>query len=232
MGLGADAGDIDRILRNEIPWRRWMLRHLVGDPTVSGVELAAAFGSWEHGLLRAALGAGEPPSDVVSATDAQRARSAEIAAAGAGALRAGEPDRAARLLLRALGEDPCNGAARYDVQVALKQAAVVPAPGAPEPLELRSHVTLTTAADLLQAPALLAAYARETGAGDDATLVVTYVMPSELGDLAALVDRLGLDGEASPDIVAQPAPATPPAQRLLAARASATLGAAPLAAAA
>jgi hypothetical protein len=229
MGLGADAAEIDRILRREIPWRRWMLRHLVDDPTVSASDLAAAFASWEHGLVRAALGAGEAPSEAVRPTGEERARSTAAAAAGAAALRGGDPDRAARLLMRALGEDPWNGGARYDLQIALRQAASLPAAGAPEPLELRRRVTLASAADVLRTPELLEAYALDTG-GDDATLVVTYDSPQALRELAALVERLGLDGDASPDIVAQPAPATPPARRLLAARASAVLGAPALAA--
>jgi hypothetical protein len=232
MGLGSGAGDLHRILRSEIPWRRWMLRHLVHDPTVSAADLRAAFSSWDYGLVSAALGAGEAPSDVVSATVEERARSVDAAAAGAAALRAGDPDRAARLLLSALAEDPWNGAARYDLEVALQQAASFPAPGAPAPLALRARVTLAAAVELLDAPELLESYARETGQRDDATLVVVYDAAQELQGLAALVARLGLDGDDSPDIVAQPAPATQPAQRLLAARANAVLGAPALAAAA
>jgi hypothetical protein len=232
MGLGSGAGDLHRILRSEIPWRRWMLRHLVHDPTVSAADLRAAFSSWDYGLVSAALGAGEAPSDVVSATVEERARSVDAAAAGAAALRAGDPDRAARLLLSALAEDPWNGAARYDLEVALQQAASFPAPGAPAPLALRARVTLAAAVELQDAPELLESYARETGQRDDATLVVVYDAAQELQGLAALVARLGLDGDDSPDIVAQPAPATQPAQRLLAARANAVLGAPALAAAA
>jgi hypothetical protein len=59
-----------------------------------------------------------------------------------------------------------------------------------------------------------------------------YENADELQGLAALVEQLGLDGHGSPDIVAQPAPATQPAKRLLAARATATLGAPTLAIAA
>jgi hypothetical protein len=232
MGLGSGAGDLHRILRSEIPWRRWMLRHLVADPTVSAADLRAAFNSWEHGLVSAALGVGEAPSAVVAATAQERARSAEAAAAGATALRAGDPDRAARLLLNAIGEDPWNGAARLDLEVALQQAASLPAPGAAPSLALGAHVTLACAADLLRAPDLLASYARETPAGADATLVVVYDDQRELQGLAGLVAQLGLDGHGSPDIVAEPAPATLPAQRMLAARATATLGAPALAAAA
>jgi hypothetical protein len=232
MGLGSGADDLHRILGKEIPWRRWMLRHLVHDPTVSGADLRAAYSSWEHGLVSAALGAGLAPSDVVTATAQERARSVEAAAAGAAALRAGDPDRAARLLLNAIGEDPWNGAARLDLEIALQQAASLPAPGAAPILATGARLTLATAADLLATPDLLTAYARDTSAGDDATLVVVYDDADELQGLAALVEQLGLDAEGSPDIVAQPAPATQPAQRLLAARATATVGAPLLAAAA
>jgi hypothetical protein len=231
MGLGSGAGDLHRILRSEIPWRRWMLRHLVADPTVSAADLRAAFNSWEHGLVTAALGIGEAPSAVVSPTEPERERSAQAAAAGAQALRAGDPDRAARLLLTAIGEDPWNGGARLDLEIALQQAAGLPAPGATPSLTLGARVTLADAADLLAAPELLASYARETPTGADATLVVVYDDPQQLQGLAALVEQLGLDGEGSPDIAAEPAPATLPAQRLLAARATATLGAPLLAAA-
>ena len=232
MGLGSGAQDMHRILGKEIPWRRWMLRHLVHDPTVSGADLRAAYSSWEYGLVTAALGAGLAPSDVVTATAHERERSLECAAAGAAALRAGDPDRAARLLLNAIGEDPWNGAARLDLEIALQQAASLPAPGAAPTLATGTRVTLAAAADLLAAPDLLGAYARETRAGDDATLVVVYQNADELQGLAALVEELGLDGHGSPDIAAQPAPATQPAQRLLAARAAARLGAPRLAAAA
>jgi hypothetical protein len=93
-------------------------------------------------------------------------------------------------------------------------------------------VTLAAAADLVAAPSLLTTYARETPAGADATLVVVYDCADELRGLSALVEQLGLEGELSPDIAAAPIPATQPAQRLLAARAAATLGAPRLAAAA
>ena len=180
MGLGSGPAEIDAILRREIPWRRWMLRHLLDDPTVSATDLRNAFGSWEHGLVRAALGAGDAPSDVLCVTEEERARGVLAAQQGAAALRAGDPDRATRLLMRALGEDPFNGAARYDLQVALHQAAGCLAPGAADPLALRTHVTLVAAAVLVRDPDLLAAYAARTTAHDDATLVVTYDSAAEL----------------------------------------------------
>jgi glycosyltransferase involved in cell wall biosynthesis len=232
MGLGSGPAEIDAILRREIPWRRWMLRHLLDDPTVSATDLRNAFGSWEHGLVRAAMGAGDPPSDVLRITEEERARGALAAGQGAAALRAGDPDRAVRLLMRALGEDPFNGGARYDLQVALHQAAGCLAPGAAEPLALRTQVTLAAAAVLVCEPDLLISYAAHTAPDADATLLVTYDDAAQLAELAALVERLGLDGDGSPDIVAQPAPATTPARRLLQARATAVLGGPSLAAAA
>ena len=232
MGLGSGAEDMHRILGKEIPWRRWMLRHLVHDPTVSAADLRAAHSSWEHGLVTAALGAGLAPSDVVTTTAPERERSAAAAVAGAAALRTGDPDRAARLLLNAIGDDPWNGAARLDLEIALQQAASLPAPGAAPVLATGARVTLAAAADLLAAPDLLATYAHETPAGDDATLVVVYDGVDEMYGLATLVAQLGLEEDGSPDIVAVPTPATLPAQRLLAARATATLGAWRLAAAA
>jgi hypothetical protein len=63
-------------------------------------------------------------------------------------------------------------------------------------------------------------------------LLVTYAHRAELAELAGLIGRLGLDGEDSPDIVAQPAPATTPAARLLRAQAAAVLGEPSMAAAA
>jgi len=232
MGLGPGAHDLHRIPAREIPWRRWMLRHLVHDPTVSAADLRAAHSSWEHGLVTAALGAGLAPSDVVTTTAPERERSAAAAVAGAAALRTGDPDRAARLLLNAIGDDPWNGAARLDLEIALQQAASLPAPGAAPVLATGARVTLAAAADLLAAPDLLATYAHETPAGDDATLVVVYDGVDEMYGLATLVAQLGLEDDGSPDIVAVPTPATLPAQRLLAARATATLGAWRLAAAA
>ena len=231
MGLGSGPAEIDAILRREIPWRRWMLRHLLDDPTVSATDLRNAFGSWEHGLVRAAMGAGDPPSDVLWVTEEERARGVLAAEQGAAALRAGDPDRATRLLMRALGEDPFNGGARYDLQVALHQAAGCLAPGAAEPLALRAHVTLAAAAVLVCHPDLLMSYAAHTAPDADATLLVTYDDAAQLAELAALVERLGLDGADSPDVVAQPAPATTPARRLLQARTAAVLGTPSLAAA-
>ena len=160
------------------------------DATVSAADLRAAYSSWEYGLVTAALGAGLAPSDVVTTTAPERERSVQAAAAGAAALRAGDPDRAARLLLNAIGEDPWNGAARLDLEIALQQAASLPAPGAAPALVTGARVTLTAAADLLAAPELLPTYVRETPAGDDATLVVVY-------DSGERAERSGGSGRAA-----------------------------------
>ena len=138
-------------------------------------DLRAAYSSWEYGLVTAALGAGLAPSDVVTATAPERERSAQAAAAGAAALRAGDPDRAARLLLNAIGEDPWNGAARLDLEIALQQAAQParagrrPAAGHRRARDARGRRRPHRARPTCWRPTR-----RETPAGADATLVVVY----------------------------------------------------------
>ena len=73
MGLGSGPAEIDAILRREIPWRRWMLRHLLDDPTVSATDLRNAFGSWEHGLVaRPSAPATRPATSSTSPTRSAR----------------------------------------------------------------------------------------------------------------------------------------------------------------
>lgn len=226
MGLGASAEKIDHILRDEIPWRRWMLRHLVQDDSISGAELLAAYRSWEYGLLRAA---GTVTDARALAEPADVGHGRGLAQEGAAALRAGDPDRAARLLLRALAEDPWDGAARIDVELALRAAEPL-ARATSEPLcalPARRRVTLARVDGLLTHPELLQAYAENVDGDDDATLVVLTRSELDVPLLVELVARCGLGGEAAADLLAQPEPRTLPAQRLLGARASAVLGPVP-----
>ena len=145
------------------------------DATVSAADLRAAYSSWEYGLVTAALGAGLAPSDVVTATAPERERSVQAAAAGAAALRAGDPDRAARLLLNAIGEDPWNGAARLDLEIALQQAASLPAPGAaPALVDRRARHARRGGRPAGRARAAGRRTCARPRAGDDATLVVVY----------------------------------------------------------
>ena len=233
MGLGSGAEDMHRILGKEIPWRRWMLRHLVHDPTVSAADLRAAYSSWEYGLVTAALGAGLAPSDVVTATAPERERSV-----------AGRRRRRRRPARRRPRPRRPPAAERHRRGPVERRRAPGPRdrPAAgrePARAGRRArprHRRARDARGRRRPPAPRPTCWRPTPArprpGDDATLVVVYDSADELQGLAALVEQLGLDGDDSPDIAAEPAPATQPAQRLLAARATATLGAPRLAAAA
>jgi len=232
MGLGADVAKIDRTLAAEVPWRRWMLRHLVPDPSVAAADLAAAYRSWEYGLLRgAAAGTTAQARELAPVGEAQTAAARRHADAGARALRAGDADTAARRLLQALGEDPWDGAARLDLELALRALGDTPPAAAPAPpvatLPLRTRVTLAWAGALLATPEHLRGYLATVGADDDATLLILTRSDRELDALVRLADALGLDADGGADLLAQPEPLTRPARLLLAARADATLGPAP-----
>jgi Glycosyl transferase family 2 len=229
MGLGADPEQLDRILRSEIPWRRWMLRHLLHDPSVTALHLQAAFRAWEYGLLRAAAGSGGAARALVAVDAAGQAAARELGRAGIAALEGGDPLAACRLLLGAIAEDPWDGAIRFDVERALAQAQGAPAPVLEEPLctsllSAREHVTLAWTADLVADPGLLEGYVRVVDGSDPATLVALTCCGEDVAALVRLVSDLGLEGEQAADMVAIAEPGTLPARRLLGARASAVLG--------
>jgi glycosyltransferase involved in cell wall biosynthesis len=227
MGLGAGPEQLDGILRREIPWRRWMLRHLLHDSSVSAQHLLAAFRAWEYGLQRAALDSGDGARGLVPVEDGQRAAAQELGAAGLTALSAGDQLGASRLLLRALAEDPWDGAIRFDLERALgqAQAAVAPAPeDALCALAARTQLTLAWVGALLAEPQLLEAYGAVVDGSHDATLLALTRTGDDVGALVELVGRLGLDGDGAADIVVIAEPCTLPARRLLQARATAVLG--------
>jgi glycosyltransferase involved in cell wall biosynthesis len=226
MGLGAGPERIDSILRREIPWRRWMLRHLTHDSSVTAGHLLAAFRSWEYGLLRAAVDAGGGTRALVTVTDAEREAAGELSRTGLAALASGDPLGAARLLIRALAEDPWDGATRFDLERALALAQGAPGPGLEEPLctlPSRELMTIAWAQELVAEPALLEAYVAQVDGSASATLVVLTRSEDDVEPLVELVAELGLEGDGAADIVAIAEPTTLPAKRLLQARASSVL---------
>lgn len=228
MGLGAGAEQIDGILRREIPWRRWMLRHLLDDSSVSAHHLRAAFGAWEYGLLRGARDAGGSARELVEVDDRGAAAARELRDAGMAALATGDPLGASRLLLAALAENPWDGAIRFDLERALGQAQALPAQPLEDPLcrlAVGERLTLAWAAELATHPQLLEAYAGAVDGSQEATLLVLTRSGADLEALVDLVRDLGLEGEGAADIVAIAEPGTLPARRLLSGRACALLGA-------
>jgi glycosyltransferase involved in cell wall biosynthesis len=227
MGLGAGAERIDGILRREIPWRRWMLRHLLNDSSVSARHLRVAFAAWEYGLLRGTVDAETSARELVSVDRQELAAARELGTAGVAALAEGDPLRASRLLLGALAEDPWDGAVRFDLERALGQAQGTPAVQPEETLSgltTRQHLTLAWAGELVADRQLLASYAGAVDGSQDATLLVLTRSGDELRALVEIVGELGLEGEGAADVVAITEPDTLPARRLLAARAHALLG--------
>jgi hypothetical protein len=229
MGLGAGPEQIDSILLREIPWRRWMLRNLLDDSSVAAAHLQAAFRSWEYGLARAALAAGGSARGLVQVDESERGLALELAAAGNGALADGDPLGASRLLLRAIAEDPWDGALRFDLERALAGALGAPSASPEEPLcvlAARERMTLAWSRELVGEPRLLEAYAAVTDGSDPATLVVLTRSGEDLGALVSVVGELGLEGDDAADIVVIAEPRTLPARHLLAARAESVLGSA------
>ena len=228
MGLGAGPEQLDGILRSEIPWRRWMMRHLLEDSTVTASHLQAAFRAWEYGLLRAAVAAGSSSARGLAPVEEEAKRTARaIGESAVGALDEGDALKASHMLLRALAEDPWDGALRFDLERALAAAQGTPATAVEDPicmLVAREHITLAWAAELIGDRRLLESYVGAVDGNDPATLVVLTRPEGDLGGLVALVADLGLEGEDAAEIVAIAEPRTLPARRLLAARSEAVLG--------
>ena len=92
--------------------------------------------------------------------------------------------------------------------------------------DARRFVTLCFARDLFADPRVLAGYARHFSGADDATLVIyaPHVDPAAAGPaLMALVEKIGLAGEDSPDMIALPFGGAAPDEDPLAAAVDAVL---------
>ncbi|HEY7933616.1 MAG TPA: glycosyltransferase [Solirubrobacteraceae bacterium] len=227
MGLGAGQEHLDRILRNEIPWRRWMFRHLLDDSSISAQHLLAAFRAWEHGLLRASIATATATRELLTVEEVATATAQELGAAGLAALASGDALGASRLLLGAIAEDPWDGASRFDLEIALARAQEAPAAALQQPictLPAREQITLAWMHELLARPGLLEAYVGLVDGSDPASLVVLMGRGEDTAALVELVSDLGLQDDGGADIVVIASPSTLPAQRLLQARATAMLG--------
>lgn len=55
MGLDAGPEQVKLIYRRELPWRRWMLRHLVDDDSVSLSDVREALLIWDHAVSTAGV---------------------------------------------------------------------------------------------------------------------------------------------------------------------------------
>jgi glycosyltransferase involved in cell wall biosynthesis len=222
MGLGADRPKLLAIERRELPFRRWMMHHLVADDTVSLAELGQFVFRWRGALAHGGMSAG---ASVRTLLEVDRdAAAAEIAYAES--LPHGRERCLA--LVRALAHDPFDGATGTDLEIAIMEATGQPQLW-PEPspplilLEARAELTLGFLDEVLERPERLRAYAEATAASGDGTLVILAPPGADLAPLVALVESDPVLSDPRCDLQACTEPASTPGRRLLAGRACAVL---------
>jgi glycosyltransferase involved in cell wall biosynthesis len=222
-GLWGGKDNHAKTMRGELLWRRWMFCHMSEDPSVSSAQLRVAWDVWERCLRAAAADRACSVCDLVPVSDEQRQLARQLASTAAQALRADDHDTAARLLMRALGENPLDGNARADLMLlvrAEKRPATIDPPLVLQ-LSGRSDFTLAFADELLGSAELLRRYAL-SAMSEAQTLVVLDASSSQSTELSALAGEYRPDGQAPIEILPVTARTTP-ARRLLAARARSVL---------
>jgi hypothetical protein len=222
MGLGADRPKLLAIERRELPFRRWMMHHLVGDETVSLADLGQFVVRWRGALAHGGMSTGLSVRELLEVD--REAAAAELAHAGS--LPRGREQCLA--LVRALAHDPFDGATLTDLEVAIMEATgqqqLWPEPSQPLILlEARAQLTLGFLEELMERPALLRAYARTTSVSGDGTLVILTPPGADLAPLVALVESDPVLSDPRCDLQALTEPGSTPGRRLLAARACAVL---------
>jgi glycosyl transferase family 2 len=189
MNLGAKGEKLAGLLRTELGFRRSLLAEL-SPGLVTVPELIAAWGAFNGTVTALAQMSGESIEDLISVSEAERARAREHVSA---ARAAGDPATAAFGLVNALADDPWNTEAQSALAGVLQPAPALDG--------VRGLATLAFAAELAAAPEMLTAYASCFSGVDDATLVVAGE-PHEIEALGVALADLGLDGEDGPDMLA------------------------------
>jgi glycosyltransferase involved in cell wall biosynthesis len=219
MSLGSTAADQPKIQGWELPWRRWMYSHLVNDETIEAGHLHAALASLQFGLRAAAYTSPAGARGLLAPDRAAAAALlATLPAAGPGAPRS-------RALLAALAADPFDAATAIDLEMALQRESQLGQAAPPPPLielDSRPEVALAWLDEVLSDHTLLTAF--RTEADRDSTSLVILAPPH--AQLEPLITLVSADAELSGpdfDIRVITAPATTPARRLLAARATTVL---------
>jgi glycosyltransferase involved in cell wall biosynthesis len=225
MGLGADRTAVLAIERRELPYRRWAMRNLTSDETIDLRSLSEIVMRWRAAVGHSAISAGGSIRGVMARDEVAAAAGQHAAVAHPAGLER------CRALARALSHDPLDGATSVDLDVAFLQASELNAPPAPvsQPLialQTRPVLVLAWLDDLVRRPDLLHDFARESVRRDDLTLAILAPDGADLSALIALVEADPALSDERCDLRVITEPATWPARRLLAARATATLTAA------
>jgi hypothetical protein len=170
------------LLRTELTFRRSLLTELAPG-LVTVPELMSGWTALNGTVSALANLTGEPIESLYAVTDEERERSRYTAESAQGDVF---------MLVNALATDPWNVTA---------QAALTALLNPPALDGVRSFATLAFAAELVEAPEMLTAYARCFSGEDDATLVVVGD-GDEIEALASALDEAGLAGEDGPDLLA------------------------------
>jgi hypothetical protein len=222
MGLGADRPKLLAIERRELPFRRWMMHHLLADETISLADIGQFVVRWRAALAHGGLSTGLSVRTLLEAD--REAAAAELARAES------LPHGRARCLalVRALAHDPFDGATLTDLEIAIMEATsqqqMWPQPSPPLILlEARRELTLGFLEELMERPDLLRAYAQATSVSGDGTLVILTPPDADLAPLVALVESDAVLSDPRCDLQALTEPGSTPGRRLLAGRAGAVL---------
>jgi glycosyltransferase involved in cell wall biosynthesis len=222
MGLGADRAAILDIERRELPFRRWMMRNVIADGTISPSDIGEFVIRWRAAVAYGGMSTGLSVRTLLEVD--RESAAAELAYAES--LPHGR--ERCNALVRALSFDPFDGATQTDLEIALVQANAQRLPEPAPPLillEARSELTLGFLDELMERPDLLRAYAEATSASGDGTLVILTPPDADLAPLVALVESDPVLSDPRCDLQACTEPGATPGRRLLAGRACAVLSA-------
>lgn len=220
----AAAPDRAQALRESLVLQRWFLRHATTEPPLSEElgRIWSAFTATARALL--AAGGGEPFTELVVVTDAERDEARRALAQAHEAHGHGETLMATVLAARAAALDPWCAPARTLLAQTLtnrpRRASADPLAGA------RRFVTLAFADELLADPELLAAYARTFDGEADATLAIdaSALTPASAAEaLSGLVEQVGLGRDGTAHLIAVLGPIDAAVRERLPAQADALL---------
>jgi hypothetical protein len=195
MNLGQHGERFIEICRTEVPFRRWLLTTV--DPAlVSPRDLFLGVANYDHHLRKIAKACGGTVDDVVAPTAQERAAADAYVQEASEVLRTEGPAAAMAPLTRAAALVPSSLEARVLMDDVLLTAEG-PVDDVPEPRRIAIAVS---AADALDQPGLLQAWARAFSARDDITLIVTGLR-QRTDDLVAAAARCGLDRADAADVM-------------------------------
>jgi hypothetical protein len=221
--LEVDAARQARLLRDELPWRRWLLQTLTPDQ-IDPDSFLQAYLTFELVAARAAAAAGTTASMLVAANSADREKAHACLELGLTEYAAGRQPQAVHAFIQSLGFDPWNLASRHILQSLASSVGQIfgldrPPVSEVEDATTRPFTVLAFADEVLADPDLLADYARHFTSADPATLLL-YAPdahpPTISQAFSDLLAGLGLNDESGPDIVAHVVPRSADGDRYLA----------------